>query len=594
MNKNETYLICTNIRETWPENKKKNLVFSSEAALDYFPKENFEYSNFQTNSYHWSNKDQLIKDFKYIENFYEKILVLLGQALNKTHSIDYSINFWRILIGPWLGTFIFILFDRWKNVETAKKNFQIDKMVKLHVDPNLFVPYEAEDFIKLTQNDLWNQMIYQNIYPYFFEKIKIEENELSNLNFDKVKNSFRQKKDEHSSLKNFFFKLFDLIDKRKYKYLVFRTYTGIWNEIRLSIKIKQFPIFLINKNNSYSKKNINKELRTKLNNIYSSVDKFENFALKNIIYFIPKVFLENFSDLINFSKNSNLPSKPKKIISSNALWYDSFFMFHAARLIENGSKLIYGQHGGAYGISAYSWPEEHEKKISNKYLSWGWSDDGDKKNTKKFFVILKKKKFKWKKNKMKNLLILMRHRKVYFQSPETSAGTELYSDYMKYCNDFFNSVSKEIKKKIILRLPYKNLTKESIDFFSNLNDIKLDSADSFEKACNNSKIVVNTANSTTFCETLSNNIPSILLLKKENNPIRKEALNIFEDLEENNLIFFDSFKASKFINKIWHNDIKNWWFEEKTQNALNSFKMNYARRSKDIVNDYFKEISNDD
>ena len=120
---------------------------------------------------------------------------------------------------------------------------------------------------------------------------------------------------------------------------------------------------------------------------------------------------------------------------------------------------------------------------------------------------------------MKNLLILMRHRKVYFQSPESSAGTELYSDYMKYCNDFFNSVSKEIKKKIILRLPYKNLTKESIDFFSNLNDIKLDSADSFEKACNNSKIVVNTANSTTFCETLSNNIPSILLLKKENNPI---------------------------------------------------------------------------
>mgnify|MGYP003336867859 CR=1 FL=1 len=45
-----------------------------------------------------NSEAKLIKDFKYIENFYEKILVLLGQALNKTHSIDYSINFWRIFL----------------------------------------------------------------------------------------------------------------------------------------------------------------------------------------------------------------------------------------------------------------------------------------------------------------------------------------------------------------------------------------------------------------------------------------------------------------------------------------------------------------
>ena len=49
---------------------------------------------------------------------------------------------------------------------------------------------------------------------------------------------------------------------------------------------------------------------------------------------------------------------------------------------------------------------------------------------------------------MKNLLILMRHRKVYFQSPETSAGTELFSDYMKFCNSFFNSLNDDIIKKL--------------------------------------------------------------------------------------------------------------------------------------------------
>ena len=30
--------------------------------------------------------------------------------------------------------------------------------------------------------------------------------------------------------------------------------------------------------------------------------------------------------------------------------------------------------GRAYGISKYSWPEKHEKKISDKYLTWGWKE----------------------------------------------------------------------------------------------------------------------------------------------------------------------------------------------------------------------------
>ena len=37
--------------------------------------------------------------------------------------------------------------------------------------------------------------------------------------------------------------------------------------------------------------------------------------------------------------------------------------------VENGTKLIMGQHGGIYGTSLYSWFEKHELKISDKYLN---------------------------------------------------------------------------------------------------------------------------------------------------------------------------------------------------------------------------------
>lgn len=593
MKNNETYLVCTNIRETWPESKKKSLIFSSEAALDKYPKKNFKYKNFQINKYYWKNKTNLLKDLKYVNEFYNKVLISLSQSLNKIHNCNYSENFWRILLGPWLGTFIFILYERWKNLETSKQNFKIDKLIKLKIDPLSFIPYEAEDFIKLTQNDLWNQIVYQSMFTELFEKENVEENELSNLKLNIAKNTFRQKKDDHSFIKKIFFKLFDFVDRKKYRYLIFKTYTGAVNELKLSLKFNQLPIFQIEKHKYVSKKSIDKNLRLKLDHLIVSSDKFENFVLKSLKNFIPKVFLENFEDLKKFSSQSNLPKNPEKIISANALWYDSFFMFYSAQLMEGKTKLIYAQHGGAYGISEYSWPEEHEKKISDKYLSWGWNESDKKSKVKKFFVTLKNKNFEWNRKKMKNLLILMRHRKVYFQSPETSAGTELFSDYIKYCNEFFDSLNNDIFNKIVLRFPYKNLKKDSVDFFSNLNNFNFDRSGSFEEACNNSKLVINTANSTTFCETLSNNIPSILILKKENNPIRKEALRILDGLEKNKLLFYNTREASNFINKIWKNDIKNWWSDNKTQSALNIFRDNYARRSNNIIDDYYKEIIND-
>ena len=247
--------------------------------------------------------------------------------------------------------------------------------------------------------------------------------------------------------------------------MIYSSYMGAWNEFKLSVKLNQFPIFKIEKNKFFSQKKIDKNLRKKLDDKISSSNKFESFVINSLKDFFPKVFLENFVDLKNFTLDSNLPKNPKKVISANALWYDSFFMFYTARLMENGTKLIYAQHGGAYGIAKYSWPEEHEKRISDKYLSWGWSRFTNNTKVKKFFVTLKKKDFKWENNKMVNLLFLMKHRKVYFQSPETSAGTELFSDYTKYCNDLFISLSENIRQKIILRYPFKNLKIESQIFF---------------------------------------------------------------------------------------------------------------------------------
>ena len=76
------------------------------------------------------------------------------------------------MIGPWLGQFLFVLFDRWQNISSSLKRYNIDKVKVLKLDNEIVVPYESEDFIKFTQNDLWNQFIYQNTYEYLIQKKK--------------------------------------------------------------------------------------------------------------------------------------------------------------------------------------------------------------------------------------------------------------------------------------------------------------------------------------------------------------------------------------------------------------------------------------
>ena len=125
-----------------------------------------------------------------------------------------------------------------------------------------------------------------------------------------------------------------------------------------------------------------KKLRNKLNLISSKkkYPKNEILLRKLIPENIPSVFIENFENLEQTVSNLNLSNKKKTIFCSNGLYKNEILKYCTANEVEKGGKLICGQHGGTYGISNFSYAEDHEKKISNKFLSWGWKDLNNKSN----------------------------------------------------------------------------------------------------------------------------------------------------------------------------------------------------------------------
>jgi putative transferase (TIGR04331 family) len=95
-------------------------------------------------------------DHSYLEELYEKILIILSNKLNKEHSINNTIDFWRILIGPWLITYISVIFDRYEQLKNVNQN----ELSTAIINQQYIHSENYDDFITNILTDNWNFQIY--------------------------------------------------------------------------------------------------------------------------------------------------------------------------------------------------------------------------------------------------------------------------------------------------------------------------------------------------------------------------------------------------------------------------------------------------
>ena len=156
---------------------------------------------------------------------------------------------------------------------------------------------------------------------------------------------------------------------------------------------------------------------------------------------IPKSFLEGFLDL-QFLYPKSWSKKPNVIFTSNAFWQNTIFAHYCAEKKLNGTKLVFGQHGGGYGISSYFFDEKHILDISDIYINWGW-----KKSVKSkplgFFL---KNSINHKPTE-KLLLILI-------NNSRNSISSEVFFDYENYLikqKALLNKLEDRVWKSVIIR-----------------------------------------------------------------------------------------------------------------------------------------------
>ena len=308
----ERFLVLTAIEETWPSDGSP-ILFIGEWCKLYSRKSVWDALEHEVKEYHWDDREKLYNDYLYLNEVYEDILKALTVQLNQYHKVNYSIKYWRILVGPWLGYFIQVLFDRWFLIESlSKSTSETYKYIPLKYQPEKYVPHSMKDFVQFIETDIWNQSIFQELL-FGKEKFKPEQETFTQMDLPSSHDSTNFKDTLRSWLNKASRSFF-----RKQDVFIISSYLKISDLLKLQIKLRQIPSLWfrvrVPADNTGIERNNFKNL---LINEKNRQDKFCQLLSEMIPRHIPKCYLEGYENLKLFSAKI-YPRAVKKIFDRNS------------------------------------------------------------------------------------------------------------------------------------------------------------------------------------------------------------------------------------------------------------------------------------
>ena len=97
-----------------------------------------------------------------------------------------------------------------------------------------------------------------------------------------------------------------------------------------------------------------------------------------------------------------------------------------------------------------------------------------------------------------------------------------------------------------------------------------------KKIFENSKLILNYSDGTSFLETISSDVPTIIFLPNLN-WINIDAKRDYEKLLESKILFNNEKQMSKHINNIF-NDVSSWWNNSRVKKCKSNFEKKYSQR----------------
>ena len=563
------FLITTANEETWKLDSP--ILFLGEWCRVYKRREIWGNLDASIVPYHWDDREQYYNDYFYIDEVYERILIKLCSSLNIYHETNHSVRYWRIVLGPWLSKFINTLYDRWVMVHKAVNEYSIDSTIILKQSIFDVIPSNMKDYISIMWDDNWNNFIIGEIIK---KSTDIEWEEKQSVQIANDCNNLKSKKDKIG----FKMRLLHVISKFLGKIkgsddiFIINSYLPIFQEFLFYMYLKKFPkIWLTPEIKKFTP---NADRRSTFSIKDNGKDKFIIFLNEMVSMLIPTVYLEGYKEVVDQTFNLPWPSKPKFIFTSNAYEHDDVFKIWAAEKIELGVPLVIGQHGGFFGVSKWNTGEEHQVKIADRFITWGWNEPSKTIYPGIALSHVNKKYNKWKRDG-DLLFVTVPISRYSWKSCSWPVAANQSNQFVNNQLKFARLLQKTVRDRLMVRLlvnfDKQQKTSYKEKWMDSLPEVSIDpSIESISSVVSRCRLFISGYNATTFLYSLSMNIPTIMFWDPSFMELRPSAMKYFGRLKSVGIFHDTPESAASKINEIW-DDVENWWNQKEIQEAKREF-----------------------
>jgi putative transferase (TIGR04331 family) len=578
------YLVTTSNKKTWP--KSGDIVFLGEWCKDFKDERLLESIDSETLDYHWNDREKLHQDYLYLIKIHEEILKVLSMELNKLHNANHSIEYWRMIVGVWLGEFVQIVFDRWFMLKEAVNIDTVNAHIVDIGNTTPMVPNDMREFKAISIENDWNEALFEDLIKRCWPNKLNMHNSAQRIQAATKRDAYYVGH-EHA-VKRLIFKIYDFFSKfnsENDKYFFIFSYLPLKPLLKLQIILGQFPkmwrmVPSVNAKNKVRKRNWTINCR-------DSHDDFLKLISQMIPDQIPAIYIEGYFDQKKLVENLSWPKKPSVIFTAVSWMDDDVFKFWAAIKKNQGASLVIAQHGGSFGMAKTSFYEDHQLSISDYFLSWGWKRGGM--NTLPWNNIkLVEDVFQYN-PKGKALMAEMIIPKYSFHLTSSPISRGQWLDYFRDQCDFIKEFPEAMQRQLIVRL-FSNVKERKTRgvgceerWLSQNFNVEYDFGEyPFSEALSRSRIVISTYNATVYLESLSRNIPTLIFWNKNHWELRNGVVKYFDLLESAGIFFGDPKAAAQQLCRIW-DDIPAWWNSKEVQDARLKFCKNFSNTSKDSL-----------
>ena len=572
------FLVTTALEETWPD-ADVPVLFLGEWCQRFYRQARWLPRDAVVLPYHWDDRARLALDYTYLLDLHERLLLDLSAHLNQMHGVDHSIRYWRILVGPWLGYFTQILYDRWVSIQQAVAQHDLSGTAVLSDKNAAMVPNDMAEFVGFFVGNRWNHHIYASILQQFTAVPCTLQVQKSAEDLPRVLQIQQQNRSAKQRLAGGFAKAAGALAGQQDAFLL-GTSLPLLDELKMYVKLGQVPQRWRSMPCATTQIDANRRQWTLAGDSQNS---FEVCVRTLIAQQLPAFYLEGYAQLTHQVNNLPWPKQPKLIWSSNSYNSDDVFKAWAAEKAESGTSIVSGQHGGHYGVGRWSFNEVHDLAISDCYLSWGWSAVGQPK-VKPVGQLNSKRPLGVSHAAQQRALLVTATMPQHSYVMYSAMISRQWLDYFEDQCTFVSLLPQAIQDALTVRLYSQDYGwSQRGRWQERLPQVRLDDGlRSIDELIRESRLYISTYNATTYLESFTMNVPTVIYWNPNHWELRDSALPYFAELKRVGIFHDTPQSAAAHVAKIW-DEVDAWWTGTELTDVLQRFKSQYCSLPDDLL-----------